>query len=47
MNNRYITRIDLENFQGHKKTTIEFQDGVNSFVGASDTGKTTCIKAIE
>lgn len=45
--NRYITRIELENFQGHKKSSVDFSSGVNSFVGASDAGKSACVKAIE
>jgi exonuclease SbcC len=41
-----LKSIHLLNFQSHKDTTLEFSDGVNCVLGASDTGKTAIIRAI-
>ena len=44
----YISKITLENFKGFKgKHTIEFNKGMNFFVGNNNTGKTTAFKAID
>ncbi len=42
-----IKQIRLQNFQGHVDTTIDFSEGVNSFIGKSDSGKTSCIRALK
>lgn len=42
-----IKRLDLQNFQSHKNTTIEFSDGVNTIIGPSDSGKTSIIRALK
>jgi DNA repair protein SbcC/Rad50 len=42
-----IRSIHLENFQSHKDSIFHFTDGVNSIIGASDSGKTACIRALK
>jgi len=42
-----IKQLSLTNFQSHKKTELEFSDGVNVIIGASDSGKTSIIRALE
>jgi len=41
-----IKSLSLQNFQSHKKTNLEFSDGVNVIIGASDSGKTSIIRAL-
>jgi exonuclease SbcC len=41
-----ITSISLQNFQSHKDSILEFSDGVNVILGASDSGKTTILRAL-
>ncbi|WP_180339330.1 AAA family ATPase [Peptoniphilus catoniae] len=43
----YITKLELENFQSHKKSTLEFNRGLNVIIGSSDSGKTAIIRAIK
>jgi DNA repair protein SbcC/Rad50 len=42
-----IKRITLHNFQSHKHTVLDFTEGVNAIQGASDNGKTSCIRALK
>lgn len=42
-----IKSIRLRNFQAHDDTTIEFHDGVNAITGKTDSGKTSCIRALK
>jgi len=42
----YIAKIAIDNFRNFKKTEIEFNDGVNVFIGPNNTGKTNLIKAL-
>ena len=42
-----IERLDIENFQSHKETTIEFDPGVNVLIGQSDCGKTAVLRALD
>ena len=42
-----IASIRLENFQNHKDTTIDFEDGLNAIVGPSDNGKSAINKAVD
>ncbi|MFC7441527.1 AAA family ATPase [Laceyella putida] len=39
-------RLVIENFQSHQHTTIDFSDGLNVFVGPSDSGKSAILRAI-
>lgn len=39
--------IRLENFQSHVDTTIELKDGLNVFVGPSDSGKSAIFRGIK
>jgi exonuclease SbcC len=41
-----IREISLSNFQSHKDSHLEFSDGVNVILGASDSGKTAIIRAL-
>ncbi|MHA1146819.1 MAG: AAA family ATPase [Promethearchaeota archaeon] len=41
-----ITKIELENITTHKKTTIEFQEGLNLLYGKNGTGKSTVLNMI-
>lgn len=42
-----IKYVELENFQSHKKTRIDFNEkGLNTITGASDSGKSAIIRAI-
>ena len=41
-----IKSIDIENFQSHKKTRIDFDPGVNVIIGRSDSGKTSILRAL-
>lgn len=42
---RMISKITIRNFQTHKKSELEFTDGVNLIVGSSDNGKSSVIRA--
>ena len=42
-----IQQLSLTNFQSHKKTKLEFSDGVNVIIGGSDSGKTSIIRALK
>ena len=42
-----IQSLSLSNFQSHKKTKLEFSDGVNVIIGGSDSGKTSIIRALK
>lgn len=41
-----IEQLELQNFQSHKETTLEFEEGVNVIIGPSDSGKTSIIRAL-
>lgn len=41
-----ITKIEIKNFQSHKNTVLEFDEGVNVICGESDNGKSAVIRAI-
>jgi DNA repair exonuclease SbcCD ATPase subunit len=36
----------IQNFQSHKKVTLNFSKGINSIVGISDSGKTALLRAL-
>lgn len=42
-----ITSLELENFQNHKHSLLEFHTGMNVIVGASDSGKSAIIRGIK
>ena len=42
-----IRSVNIENFQSHAQTRLEFVDGVNWIVGASDVGKSTVMRAMQ
>jgi len=41
-----IQQLELQNFQSHKKTTLNLHANVNAIVGESDTGKTAILRAL-
>jgi DNA repair protein SbcC/Rad50 len=41
-----IQSIDIKNFQSHKHTHLEFEEGVNALEGMSDSGKSGVVRAI-
>jgi len=41
-----IKRIEIRNFQAHKKLAVDFEEGVTTIIGPSDTGKSAVIRAI-
>jgi len=41
-----IQSLKIRNFQSHKKTDLQFVDGVNVIIGSSDSGKSTIIRAL-
>jgi len=43
---KMISKVEIENFQSHKKTVIEFVPGTNVIIGASDSGKSAVFRAI-
>jgi len=42
-----IKKLDIQNFQSHKDSTLEFHSGVNVIIGNSDSGKTAVVRAIK
>lgn len=42
-----IKSLDIQNFQSHKDTHLEFHSGVNIIVGSSDSGKTAILRALK
>lgn len=43
---RYITKIKIENFQSHEDTEFDLSPGVNLIVGSSEGGKSAILRAI-
>ena len=41
-----IKSINIQNFQSHKDTTLDFHKGMNVIVGKTDSGKTAIIRAL-
>jgi exonuclease SbcC len=41
-----ITKVKLENVTTHKKTVIEFQEGLNILIGQNGSGKSTVLNMI-
>ena len=39
--------LEIENFESHKDTQIDFDNGVNAIIGTSDSGKSSIRRAIE
>ena len=40
-----ISSLQITNFQSHEETTLELHEGVNAIVGATDSGKSSIIRA--
>lgn len=43
----YVESLELVNFGSHERTTFNFDKGLNVFVGATASGKTTCFRAFK
>lgn len=43
---RYITKVQLIDFQDHKNTEINLDPGINLIIGSSDAGKSAILRAI-
>jgi len=41
-----IKSVSIKNFQSHRDTYLEFEKGINSIIGSSDSGKTAIIRAL-
>jgi len=41
-----IITLDIENFQSHNKTHIEFSSGFNAIIGQSDQGKSAILRSL-
>ena len=41
-----IKKVEIQNFQSHKNTVLEFVPGTNVIIGESDAGKSTIFRAI-
>ncbi len=41
-----LQKIEINNFQSHKNSVLEFDKGVNIIVGTSDSGKSSIMRAI-
>lgn len=42
-----INKIILENFQSHKYSELEFDEGLNAIIGSTDSGKTAIFRALK
>lgn len=43
---KYITSVEIKNFQSHENTKVDFTNGLNVIVGESNNGKTSILRAI-
>jgi chromosome segregation ATPase len=41
-----IKSVTIKNYQGHKKTELEFHSNVNAIIGASDKGKSSIFRSL-
>lgn len=42
-----INKLEIENFQSHKKSVLEFDPGVNIIIGKTDSGKSAIIRSLK
>lgn len=42
-----VKSVDIENFQSHEKTHVDFNTGLNVIVGESNNGKTSILRAMD
>ena len=47
VSSKYIVSVEIHNFQSHKDTKIEFENGLNVIIGDSNSGKTAILRAIQ
>ena len=43
---KFISSVEIYNFQSHEKTSVTFKDGLNAIIGESNSGKTSILRAI-
>ena len=43
----YISKIQISNFRNFVNQEIEFQEGLNVFIGHNNSGKTNVLKALQ
>ena len=41
-----IQKLEIQNYQAHQNTTLNFSPGVNAIIGQSDSGKTSILRAL-
>ncbi len=39
-----FTKLELENFKSHKKTSIDFNSGISLIIGENGAGKSTIVE---
>lgn len=42
-----LKKVKIENFQSHKKSELEFDEGLNVIIGTSDSGKSAIIRSLK
>ena len=42
-----IKQLNIHNFQSHEDSSLNFTEGVNVIIGASDSGKSAIIRALK
>lgn len=42
-----IKKVIIENFQSHKYSVIDFNEGLNAIVGPTDSGKTAVFRSLK
>jgi DNA repair protein SbcC/Rad50 len=47
MEDIWIKEVEIKNFQSHKSTSLKLVKGTNAFIGSSNSGKTSAIRAIK
>ena len=41
-----LTRVDIRDFRSHKRTTVDFEEGISVIVGDNGSGKTSILESI-
>ncbi len=43
---KWFKKLEIQNFESHKHTIIDFDPGINVFIGDSDSGKSSVLRAL-
>jgi exonuclease SbcC len=43
---KWFKKLEIQNFESHKNTVIDFSPGINVFIGDSDSGKSSILRAL-